>query len=220
MLPYDSLHLMLSRGLISFADRPRHQLEINLITNILPWTIGRLWIHHKILTSTNAPTSRFGFASFWCKGDKAWSILSFSFFFFFYILIMDLVLPVHKASIQAQFGLPSSNAVYYNFAIQGIFSLFYHMEDATLFLNTGASLSRAWSHTKDFSLQAHLSLLGRSVPQLSCSASIFFSLAALLRITRVSCKYHLYKRRLMFYGLEAIERLFFFFSLNFFFLQP
>ena len=124
---------------------------------------------------------------------------------------MDLVLPVHKTFIQAQFGLPSSNAVYYNFAIQGIFSLFYHMEDTTLFLNTGGSLSRAWSHTKDFSLQAHLSLLGRSVPQLSCSASIFFSLAALLRITRVSCKYHLYKRRLMFYGLEAIERLFFFF---------
>ena len=144
----------------------------------------------------------------------------FFFIFFFNILIMDLVLPVHKTFIQAQFGLPSSNAVYYNFAIQGIFSLFYHMEDATLFLNTGASLSRAWSHTKDFSLQAHLSLLGRSVPQLSCSASIFFSLAALLRITRVSCKYHLYKRRLMFYGLEAIERLFFFFSLNFFFLQP
>ena len=124
---------------------------------------------------------------------------------------MDLVLPVHKAFIQAQFGLPSSNAVYYNFAIQGIFSLFYHMEDATLFLNTGASLSRAWSHTKDFSLQAHLSLLGRSVPQLSCSASIFISLAALLRITRVSCEYHLYERRLMFYGLEAIKRLFFFF---------
>ena len=140
----------------------------------------------------------------------------FFFIFFFYILIMDLVLPVHKTFIQAQFGLPSSNAVYYNFAIQGIFSLFYHMEDATLFLNTGASLSRAWSHTKDFSLQAHLSLLGRSVPQLSCSASIFFSLAALLRITRVSCKYHLYKRRLMFYGLEAIEHRFFFLELFFF----
>ena len=42
---------MLPRGLISFADRPRHQLEINLITNILLWTIGRLWIHHKILMS-------------------------------------------------------------------------------------------------------------------------------------------------------------------------
>ena len=169
MLPRGFLYLMLSRGLISFADCPCHQLEINLITNILPWTIGRLWIHHKILMSTNAPTSRFNFASFWCKEDEAWSFL-----FFFFFLIMDLVLPVHKTFIQAQFGLPSSNAVYYNFAIQGIFSLFYHMEDATLFLNTGGSLSRAWSHTKDFSLQAHLSLLGRSVPQLSCSTSIFF----------------------------------------------
>ena len=84
MLPYGSPHLMLPRDLISFTDRSRHQLEINLITNILPWTIGRLWIHHKILTSTNAPTSRFGFASFWCKGDKAWSILSFSFFFLYF----------------------------------------------------------------------------------------------------------------------------------------
>ena len=43
---------MLPRGLISFADRPCHQLEINLTTNILSWTIGRLWIHHKILMST------------------------------------------------------------------------------------------------------------------------------------------------------------------------
>ena len=80
-LPYGFLHLMLPRGLISFANRPRHQLEINLITNILPWTIGRLWIHHKILMSTNAPTSRFNFASFWCKEDEAWSFLFFFFFF-------------------------------------------------------------------------------------------------------------------------------------------
>ena len=58
-------------------------------------------------------------------------------------LIMDLVLLLHKAFIQVQFGLLSSNAVYYNFAIQGIFSLLYHMEDTPLFLNTGASLSRA-----------------------------------------------------------------------------
>ena len=72
---------------------------------------------------------------------------------------MDLVLLLHKAFIQVQFGLLSSNAVYYNFAIQGIFSLLYHMEDTPLFLNTGASLSRAWSHTKDFSLQAHLSFV-------------------------------------------------------------
>ena len=49
------------------------------------------------------------------------------------ILIMDLVLLVHKAYIQAQFDLLSSNAVYHNFAIQGIFSLFYHMEDTPLF---------------------------------------------------------------------------------------
>ena len=70
---------------------------------------------------------------------------------------MDLVLLLHKAFIQVQFGLLSSNAVYYNFAIQGFFSLLYHMEDTPLFLNIGASLSRAWSHTKDFSLQAHLS---------------------------------------------------------------
>ena len=46
---------------------------------------------------------------------------------------MDLALLVHKAFIQAQFGLLSSNAVYYNFAIQGIFSLLYHMEDTPLF---------------------------------------------------------------------------------------
>ena len=72
---------------------------------------------------------------------------------------MDLVLLVHKAFIQAQFALLSSNAVYDNFAIQGIFSLFYHMEDTKFFLNTGASLSRAWSHIKDFSLQAHLSFV-------------------------------------------------------------
>ena len=128
MLPYGSPHLMLPRDLISFADCSRHQLEINLITNILPWPIGRLWIHHKILMSTNAPTSRFNFASVWCKEDEAWSFL-----FFFFFLIMELVLMVHKASIQVQFGLLSSNVVYYNFAIQGIFSLFYHMEDTPLF---------------------------------------------------------------------------------------
>ena len=54
-------------------------------------------------------------------------------FLFLFFLIMDLVLLVHKASIQVQFGLLSSNVVYYNFAIQGIFSLFYHMEDTPLF---------------------------------------------------------------------------------------
>ena len=74
--------------------------------------------------------------------------VSFHFFYiyillFFFFLIMDLVLLLHKAFIQVQFGLLSSNAVYYNFAIQGIFSLLYHMEDTPLFLNTGASLSRA-----------------------------------------------------------------------------
>ena len=46
---------------------------------------------------------------------------------------MDLVLLVHKAFIQAQVGLLSSTAVYYNFAIQGIFSLLCHMEDTPLF---------------------------------------------------------------------------------------
>ena len=56
-------------------------------------------------------------------------------------------------------ALHLSDAVYYNFSIQGIFSLLYHMEDTPLFLNIGASLSRAWSHTKDFSLQAHLSFV-------------------------------------------------------------
>ena len=74
--------------------------------------------------------------------------VSFHFFFIYMLLlllflIMDLVLLLHKAFIQVQFGLLSSNAVYYNFAIQGIFSLLYHMEDTPLFLNTGASLSRA-----------------------------------------------------------------------------
>ena len=74
--------------------------------------------------------------------------VSFHFFYIyilllFFFLIMDLVLLLHKAFIQVQFGLLSSNAVYYNFAIQGIFSLLYHMEDTPLFLNTGASLSRA-----------------------------------------------------------------------------
>ena len=62
--------------------------------------------------------------------------VSFHFFFYiliFFILIMDLVLLVHKAFIQAQFGLLSSNAVYYNFAIQGIFLLLYHMEDTPFF---------------------------------------------------------------------------------------
>ena len=154
MLPYGFLHLMLPRGLISFADRPRHQLEINLITKILSWTIGQLWIHHKILMSTNAPTSRFGFASFWCKEDEAWSILSFFFFILiFFILIMDLVLLVHKAFIQAQFGLLSSNAVYYNFAIQGIFLLLYHMEDTPFFLTLGLHF-----HGPDH-MQAHLSFV-------------------------------------------------------------
>ena len=52
MLPCGFLHWMLLLGLISFANHPRHQLEINLITNILSWTIGQLWIHHKILMST------------------------------------------------------------------------------------------------------------------------------------------------------------------------
>ena len=47
-LPYGFLHLMLPCGLISLADHPHHQLEINLITNIWSWTIGWLWIHHKI----------------------------------------------------------------------------------------------------------------------------------------------------------------------------
>ena len=51
-LPYGFLHLMLPCGLISLADHPHHQLEINLITNIWSWTIGWLWIHHKILMST------------------------------------------------------------------------------------------------------------------------------------------------------------------------
>ena len=74
--------------------------------------------------------------------------VSFHFFYIYILLlllflIMDLVLLLHKAFIQVQFGLLSSNAVYYNFAIQGIFSLLYHMEDTPLFLNTGASLSRA-----------------------------------------------------------------------------
>ena len=74
--------------------------------------------------------------------------VSFHFFYIYillllFFLIMDLVLLLHKAFIQVQFGLLSSNAVYYNFAIQGIFSLLYHMEDTPLFLNTGASLSRA-----------------------------------------------------------------------------
>ena len=51
-LSYGFLHLMLPCGLISLADHPHHQLEINLITNIWSWTIGWLWIHHKILMST------------------------------------------------------------------------------------------------------------------------------------------------------------------------
>ena len=51
-LPYGFLHFTLPRGLISFADRPYHQLEINLITNILSWSIRQMWMHHKILMST------------------------------------------------------------------------------------------------------------------------------------------------------------------------
>ena len=73
--------LMSPRGLISFVDCPPHQLEINLITNILSWTIEWLWIHHKILMFTNAPTSRFGFASLWWKEDEAWSFFIFLIFF-------------------------------------------------------------------------------------------------------------------------------------------
>ena len=49
--------VLLPRGLISFTDHPHHQLEINLITNILSWTIGWLWIHHKILISTTTIAS-------------------------------------------------------------------------------------------------------------------------------------------------------------------
>ena len=83
--------------------------------------------------------------------------VSFHFFFFniliFFILIMNLVLLVHKAFIQAQFGLLSSNAVYYNFAIQGIFLLLYHMEDTPFFWTLGLHF-----HGPDH-MQAHLSFV-------------------------------------------------------------
>ena len=148
MLPYGFLHLMLPRGLISFADRPRHQLEINLIANILSWTIGQLWIHHKILMSTNAPTSRFGFASFWCKEDEAWSILSFFFFIyinFFYFnngLGFTGTQGFHLSAIWASFIqcciLQLCHPRYLFIALP--------YRGHPFFWNTGASLSRAWSH--------------------------------------------------------------------------
>ena len=83
--------------------------------------------------------------------------VSFHFFFLyiliFFILIMDLVLLVHKAFVPVQFGLLSSNAVYYNFAIQGIFSLLYPIEDTPFFGTLGLHF-----HGPDH-MQAHLSFV-------------------------------------------------------------
>jgi len=108
-IPYDSflltlscgfLHLMLPRGMISLADHPHHQLEINLITNIWSWSIGWLWIHHKILMSTNALTSRFGFVHDCDAWDKDWSppsswLISFFNLFLFYFIYKWALICLH-----------------------------------------------------------------------------------------------------------------------------
>ena len=192
---------MLPRGLISFADRPRHQLEINLISNILSWTIGRLWIHHKILMSTNAPTSRFGFASFWCKEDGAWSISLISIWAkstksktFFYVHEGFRPLTVHPR-IRRIFN--SSFFFFFFF-----FFLFFFFIDSW-------RLGGLWLHKTPFIFffffyrKPTLVSLVELVLKLSCSASnFFFFLAALLQIARVSCECQLYKKDVMLYGLE------------------
>ena len=103
-------------------------------------------------------------------------ILKYSFVIIIIIfLIMNLVLLVHTGFIQAQFGLLSSNAVCYNFAIQGIFSLLYHIKDTPLFFLTLGLHFHGPDHTQKTSpCKPTLVLLGRSVSQLSCSASFFF----------------------------------------------
>ena len=186
---------MLPCGLISFANCPRHQLEINLITNILSWLIGQLWIHYKILMFTNAPTSRFGFASLWCKEDKAWSILSFYYYYYFYNgLGFTSTQGFHPSEIWACF----TNAVYYSFAIRDVFWLHFFF----LFFNTRVSLSQAWSCTRDilFGVQAYLSFVRQVSAAIVLLSKHVFSLAARLRITRASCGCHLYKRRWYFMG--------------------
>ena len=86
-----------------FSLVPHHQLEINFITNIWLWSIRWFWIHYKILMSTNAPTSRFGFAP-----DSNARKMRLEVFYFIYNFIFRLSSMASEAFIYMKYCLPPS----------------------------------------------------------------------------------------------------------------
>ena len=133
------------------------------------------------------------------------------FFYFIYLfclsLIMGLVLQVHKAFLRVKSRLPK--CLFIVLTIWRTHPLFF------FFFFSWTLGSHGPGHTQKTSpleCKPTLVLLGKSMLQWSCSATFFFSLAALLQITGVSCKCHLYKRTWCFMGESKLYTpLFFFF---------
>ena len=186
---------MLPRDLISFADRPRHQLEINLITNILSWLIGHCEYIIKFWCLQMPPLQDSALHLYDARTTR---LEVFFHFIIIIIFIMDLVLRVRKAFIQVKYGLVSP--MRYITALQSEMSFGYTF--FFLFFNTRVSLSQAWSCTRDilFGVQAYLSFVRQVSAAIVLLSKHVFSLAARLRITRASCGCHLYKRRWYFMG--------------------
>ena len=125
-------------------------------------------MHHKILMSTNAPTSRFGLASLWCKEEEAWSILLF---YLFILFIFN-----NGLSFTGAQGFLASEI----WASKMSFRSFNHMAHTPSLLPFFFSWtlgSHGPSHTQKTSpleCKPTLVLLGKSMLQWSCSATFFF----------------------------------------------
>ena len=134
------------------------------------------------------------------------------FFYFIYLfclsLIMGLVLQVHKAFLRVKSRLPKCLFIVLTIWRTHPLSFFFLFFSWTL----GSHGPGHTQKTSPLECKPTLVLLGKSMLQWSCSATFFFSLAALLQITGVSCKCHLYKRTWCFMGESKLYTpLFFFF---------
>ena len=141
--------------------------------------------------STNAPTSRFGFASFCCKEDGAWSILLFYLFILFifnnglgftgtqgsclseiwasFVPMLDITDLSSKMSSHGFNHM--THAIFFYF----LFFIFIYL--FIFFILSWALGPHGLDHTQRAFLPNYkptLVLLGKLVPQLSCPASFFF----------------------------------------------
>ena len=127
--------------------------------------------------STNAPTSRFGFVSFWCKEDGAWSILLFYLFILFFFN-NGLGFTSTQGSCLSEIWASFVPMLYITDLSSKMSSHgFNHMTHAKFFFFSWALGPHGLDHTqKAFppNCKPTLVLLGKLVPQLSCPASFFF----------------------------------------------